>query len=80
MRLHAYRHHDGALEVVADHAQAGCPTYGMHDLGEADVDLAAFSPPTVLCIGLEARATARGHDALVVEHALAVRDTSAPDG
>lgn len=77
MHLHAYRRPDGALEVVADHARAGSPVHGMHDLGLADVDLAAFSPPVVLCIGLEARATARGEDALVVEHALALRDSAA---
>ena len=74
MLLHAYQHHDGAFEVVADHALAGWPTDGTRDLGVADVDLAAFSPPLVLCIGLDAHATARGADALVVERALALRD------
>lgn len=74
MLLHVYQHHDGALEVVADHALAGWPTEGTRDLGAADVDLAAFSPPLVLRIGLHAHATARGADALVVEHALALRD------
>jgi hypothetical protein len=77
MRLHAYRHFDGAVEIVADHALAYCPTYGASDLGEADVDIAHLSPSIVLSIGLDARALARGADAAVVEHALAVRDAGA---
>jgi hypothetical protein len=76
MRLHAYRHFDGAVELVADHALVYCPAFGAADLGSADVDLARFSPAVILGIGLDARALARGQDALVVEHALALRDGS----
>jgi hypothetical protein len=72
MRLHAYRHFDGAVELVADHALVYCPAFGAADLGSADVDLARFSPAVILGIGLDAR----GQDALVVEHALALRDGS----
>lgn len=75
MRLHAYRHSDGALKVVADHALAYCPAFAAADLGIADVDLGYFSPALILCIGLDARAVARGADAMVVEHALAARDS-----
>lgn len=76
MRLHAYRHFDGTLELVADHALAYRPTFGARDLGVADVDIATFSPATVLSIGLDARAVAQGIDAAVVEHALALRDAT----
>lgn len=73
MRLHAYRHFDGAVEIVADHALVYCPAAGA-DLGHAEVDLTRFSPALILCMGLDARAVARGPDAAVVEHALAERD------
>ena len=73
MRLHADRPLDGALEVAADRALAYCPDVAAADLGTADVDLGYFSPALILRIGLEARAVARGADAVVVEHALAVR-------
>lgn len=75
MRLHAYRHQDGAFEVVYDGASASAPMPGARDLGEAEMDLSAFSTALVLTIGLSARAVARGRDAVVVEHALALRDT-----
>lgn len=77
MRLHAYRHHDGAFEVVYDGAATTAPTPGTHDLGVAEIDLSTFSTALVLTIGLSARAMARGNDALVVEHALAMRDALA---
>lgn len=62
---------------MADHALVYCPAFGAHDLGIADVDIATFSPATVLSIGLDARAMARGVDAALVEHALALRDSTA---
>lgn len=74
MRLHVYRHPDGAFELVSDDALSCAPVSGARDLGVAEIDLAAFSSPLVLAMGLHARATARGSDSAVVERALALRD------
>jgi hypothetical protein len=74
MHLHAYRHDDGTFEIVYDRALLASAVAGARDLGVADIDLSAFSTSLVLTIGLSARATARGRDAVVVADALARRD------
>lgn len=74
MRMHAYRRPDGALELFVDGAARSACVTGAHDLGLADVELATFSPDVVLAIGMDARALARGADALLVESALARRE------